>query len=199
MVEHEDELVAACQAGDTQAFGELYDAYARKLYDFIYFKTSRKEVAEDLTSVVFMKALRNIDKYAKTTTGSFGGWLYSIARNTVIDHYRSIRPNDAMDDNFDLPHHARIEERTEANLQLEKIQAYLKTLPSIQRDIILMRVWQDLPYKTIAAAVGKTEDNCKVIYSRAIKELRSALAVTLILTLMYLPHFLSHIPRLYER
>lgn len=188
MPDTEEDLIAACQSGDTQAFGALYDAYARKLYDFIYYKTSRKEVAEDLTSVVFMKALQNIEKYSKTETGSFGGWLYSIARNTVIDHYRSIRPNDNLDDAFDLPHHARIEERAEANMQIEKIHAYLKQLPSVQRDIILMRVWQELPYKTIAVAVGKTEDNCKVIYSRAIKELRLALATTLMLTLITLPH-----------
>ena len=187
MTRSEEDLIAACQSGDTRAFGELYDAYVRKLYDFIYYKTSRKEIAEDLTSVVFMKALQNIDKYKKTETGSFAGWLYSIARNTIIDHYRSVRPNDNIDDAFDLPHHARIEEHTEASLQIEKIHAYLKTLPSVQRDIILMRVWQELPYKTIAAAVGKTEDNCKVIYSRAIKELRLAFATSLVLTLLYLP------------
>ena len=192
MSKTEDELIAACQSGDMQAFGELYDAYVRKLYDFVYYKTSRKEVAEDLTSVVFMKALKNIDKYQKTDTGSFGGWLYSIARNTIIDHYRSVRPNDNIDDAFDLPHHARIEEHTEASLQIEKVQAYLKKLPSVQRDIILMRVWQELPYRTIAAAVGKTEDNCKVIYSRAIKELRQSLAGTLVLTLLTLP-FITHI------
>jgi RNA polymerase sigma-70 factor (ECF subfamily) len=184
MSQTEEDLIAACQSGDKRAFGQLYDAYVRKLYDFIYYKTSRKEVAEDLTSIVFMKALQNIGKYQHTDTGSFSGWLYSIARNTVIDHYRSVRPNDNIDDAFDLPHHARIEERTEAAIQVGKIQDYLKTLPSIQRDIILMRVWQELPYKTIAAAVGKTEDNCKVIYSRSIKELRSALATSLALTLI---------------
>ncbi|MEK7183394.1 MAG: sigma-70 family RNA polymerase sigma factor [Patescibacteria group bacterium] len=188
MSQTEEDLISACQSGDTQAFGELYDAYVRKLYDFIYYKTSRKEIAEDLTSVVFMKALQNITKYHKTDTGSFSGWLYSIARNTIIDHYRSVRPNDNIDDAFDLPFHARIEERTEASLQIEKIHTYLKKLPSLQRDIILMRVWQDLPYKTIATAVGKTEDNCKVIYSRSIKELRLAFATGLVLTLLYLPH-----------
>lgn len=186
MPKTEEELIAACQSGDTRAFGELYDTYIRKLYDFIYYKTSRKEVAEDLTSVVFMKALQNIGKYHKTETGSFAGWLYSIARNTIIDHYRSVRPNDNIDDAFDLPHHARIEEKTEATIQIEKVRAYLKELPSIQRDIILMRVWQELPYKTIAAAVGKTEDNCKVIYSRAIKELRLTLASTLVFMLIFI-------------
>lgn len=188
MLRTEDELIRASQNGDRQAFGELYDVYAQKLYTFIYYKTSQKETAEDLTSIVFMKALRNLNKYSQTEQGSFAGWLYAIARNTVIDHYRSVRPNDTIDDAFDLPSHAHIMEDAEHQLQLQKIQAYLASLPSIKRDIILMRVWQDLPYKTIAAAVGKTEDNCKMIYSRSIKELRLALAGILILTLMYLPH-----------
>lgn len=188
MARTEAELILASQAGDRQAFGELYDLYVAKLYAFIYFKTSRREIAEDLTSAVFLKALDKINTYIGTDSGSFAGWLYSIARHTVIDHYRSVRPNDAISDAFDLPVHDRIEERTDAQLQLEKIYAYLKTIPSQQRDIILMRVWQDLPYKTIAIAIGKTEANCKVIYSRAIKDLRQALTASLLFGLLYFPH-----------
>ncbi len=96
----------------------------------------------------------------------------------MIDYYRSIRPNDDIADHFDLSRDERIEAKTEAALELENVHSYLKKLPPLQRDIILMRVWQDLPYKTIANVVGKSEDNCKVIYSRAIKELRLALAGT---------------------
>lgn len=192
MLRTEDELIRASQQGDRQAFGELYDAYIHKLYTFIYYKTSRKEIAEDIASTVFMKALLNINTYTATEQGSFAGWLYAIARHAIIDYYRSIRPNETIDDTFDLPSHAHIVEDTEHQLQLEKIHAYLKTLPSLKRDIILMRVWQELPYKTIAVAVGKTEDNCKMIYSRSIKDLRIALTGILTLILISLPHIYGH-------
>jgi RNA polymerase sigma-70 factor (ECF subfamily) len=184
MTTTEADHIKACQAGDTQAFGPLYDAYLRKIYTFVYFKTSRKEIAEDLTSIIFIKALNNIKSYQPTETGSFAGWLYQIARRSIIDHYRSIRPNDRIEDAFDLPHHARIEERTDASMQIEKIRDYLSQLEPVQRDIILMRVWQEQPYKVIAEAVGKTEANCKVIYSRTIKELRRSLATSLAFALL---------------
>ena len=182
----EVQLVRSCQQGRTESFGELYDRYVKKIYDFIYYKTMNREVAEDITSAVFTKALQSIRTYQETATGTFAAWLYRIARNAVIDHYRSIRPNDDISDHFDLARHERLEEKTAASLELETVHSYLKTLPPLQRDIILMRVWQELPYKTIAEIVGKSEDNCKVIYSRAIKELRVALAGTHLIAVLLL-------------
>lgn len=186
MDNHEEQLVVACQQGRTESFGKLYDLYIRKIYDFIYYKTMNREVAEDITSIVFTKALQNIGSYQSTETGTFAAWLYRIARNSVIDYYRSLRPNDDLADHFDLSRDERIEARTEAVLELEQVHSYLQKLPPLQRDIILMRVWQDLPYKTIADVVGKSEDNCKVIYSRAMKELRLALAGTHLIALITL-------------
>ena len=82
-------------------FGKLYDQHVKKIYEFIYFKTHHKETAEDLTSVTFMKALSNIESFDEKKA-SFKTWLYRIARNTVIDHYRMKRETADLEDAWDL-------------------------------------------------------------------------------------------------
>ena len=73
---------------DEDALGELYDRYELKIYNYIYRRTSNQTLAEDLTAQVFLKMLEAIHN-DKTWHSSFSGWLYRIAHNLVIDHYRT--------------------------------------------------------------------------------------------------------------
>ena len=91
MLEREGEILREYQAGNLEHFGEIYDVYIKKIYNFIYYKTHHKETAEDLTSETFRKALSNIKSF--DTHRAFSSWLYRIAQNTVIDHYRTYRAN----------------------------------------------------------------------------------------------------------
>lgn len=179
MFEHESDIIKECQQGQTDRFGELYDAYVRRIYNFIYYKTRHKETAEDLTSTTFFKALTHIgqcDPHKK-----FSSWLYKIAHNTVIDHYRSIKPEVNIDDVWDLTDDSDVVRDLDATLRLGEVEKYLKTLPSEKRNIIFMRVWQEMSYREIADAVGKSEASCKMAFSRAIADLRSTLPFSLIL------------------
>src|SRR3990167_9293693 len=81
-MEDESSYVTKCQAGDTVAFGVLYDYYIDKIYRFVYYKTFVKEVAEDITSDVFHKALVKINSF-DSSKGVFSAWLYRIARNAL--------------------------------------------------------------------------------------------------------------------
>ena len=164
-----EQAIARCQSGDTAAFGELYDAPIKKIYEFIFYKTLHKETAEDLTSVAFTKALANINSFSG---GSFQAWLYRIARNTVIDHYRTRKQERDIDDVWDLSGDDDIERDADARAKIEKVQEYLKELPAVERDIIVMRVWQDMTHAEIAEVLGKSEGAVKVAYSRAMKDLR---------------------------
>lgn len=168
----EKAIIEACVRGDTARFAELYDAYIRKIYDFIYYKTHHKETAEDLTSETFFKALKNIRQFDQNR--SFKSWLYGIAHNAVIDHYRTARPTTDIDDVWDLPGEDNTIRDTETKLALAEVQKHLSKLTTIQRDILILRLWQDMPYKEIAEIVGKSEANSKMIYSRAIAQLRAS-------------------------
>jgi len=171
MNDKETQLILNCQNGDLNSFGPLYDQYIKKIYDFIYFKTHHKQTAEGLTSTTFIKALKGIGSF-KSDGGSFQAWVYRIARNTVIDYYRTKKADSSLEDVWDLSTNDDIERDINTATKLEKVQQYLKKLPSEQRDIILLRLWSGLSYQEIAGIVGKTESNCKVILSRTLKKLK---------------------------
>lgn len=164
-------LVKEFKEGNKEAFGLLYESFIRPIYNFIYYKTHHKETAEDLTSRVFIKAYGAIGTYDEAK-GSFSSWLYQIARNSVIDHYRSVKPTLNVDDAWDLDGGDDVEKDVGIKIQLESIKTYLQALPSEQRDIVIMRVWEEMSYVEISEVVGKTEANCKMIFSRTLKKLR---------------------------
>lgn len=186
-MEEDLKLVEASQNGDNNAFGGLYDKHVKSIYKFIFFKTHHRETAEDLTSRVFMKALENIKTY-RAEKASFSVWLYQIARNTVIDYYRAKKIDVNLEDVWNLSGRGSISADADARMKLEKVQEYMMELTVLQREIIVMRVWQGLNYKEIAGIVGKSEANCRMIYLRGIKILKDKVpfAVYLSLLLPYL-------------
>src|SRR3989338_1118620 len=130
----EANLIIACQKGNTEAFGKLYDLYLKKIYDFLYYRTHHKQTAEDLAGTVFTKALEKIGQY-NPSKAKFSTWLYQIARNTLIDHYRTLKFTENIEDIWDLPSSANVERDADTTLALEKVQAQIKLLPVLQRDI----------------------------------------------------------------
>ena len=167
----EQEIIAACHRGHSARFAELYDAYIEKIYRFIYFRTNHRQTAEDLTSATFIKAFEHIKKFS---TGSFSSWLYRIARNTVIDHYRTAKKVSPYDDLHDAVSTDAPDVDADRTLLLKQAQQILGALAQDHRDIVMMRLWDDLPYARIAELTGKSEGNCKMIVSRSLHKIRKA-------------------------
>ncbi len=171
-MENEAELVRKVQSGDTEAFGLLYDFYLDPIYRFVYYKIFSKEVTQDLVSETFLKAFDRISSYNEKR-GGFNSWLYQIARNTVVDYCRTKKTHVPIEDAFDIPHDERTEEQLDALSGLKIVETYLKTLPSRQREIIIMRVWEGKSFSAIAQALGGTENGVKMAFSRSIRQLRT--------------------------
>jgi RNA polymerase sigma-70 factor (ECF subfamily) len=171
-MENELKIIEACQAGNFEGFGALYEAYIRKIYDFIYYKTYHKETAEDIASAVFMKVLENIKSY-KPGKGSFSAWLYGIARHAVIDHYRKGKPEVPVEDVFDLPGTGDLTVDIDAKDRLEEVRAHLAKFKPAHREIVILRLWQELSHREIAEITGTSEANCKMIFSRTLGKLRA--------------------------
>src|SRR5690348_4817217 len=97
---HEDEvqqLVREAQSQNSDAFGRIYDALAKPLYNFIFSKIRHREVAEDLLQTVFVKAWQNLGSYRPKPEAKFSTWLYQIANYTLIDYWRTKKPTIELD------------------------------------------------------------------------------------------------------
>jgi len=181
----EKQIIMACQAGNFEGFGTLYEAYVKKIYSFVYYKTYHKETAEDLVSDIFMKVLENISGY-KISRGSFSAWLYGIARHAVIDHFRAARPSANLEDIWDLAAEENLEVDLDAREKLNEVKKYLVKFKPTHREIIIMRLWGEMSYQEISEAVGLSEANCKMIFSRQIGKLRAEMGAAAFLLFILL-------------
>ncbi|MFH1522205.1 MAG: RNA polymerase sigma factor [Patescibacteria group bacterium] len=186
MERDEFKIINNCRKGNLKEFGKLYDNYIDKIYNFIYYKTFHKETAEDLVSQTFFKALEKINKYSPEI-GSFSSWLYQIARNTVIDYYRTKKETNNIEDIWDLKDNTDLERDEGVKQKLEDVQKYLSALNKEQREIVIMRVWDELSYKEIAEITGKSEASLKMTFSRTINKLRQEMPLEILILLLLAP------------
>jgi RNA polymerase sigma-70 factor, ECF subfamily len=164
------ELVAKAQAGDRDAFGVLYGIYIKKVYDFVYFRSANQEVAEDLVSDIFIKVLEKINKF-DPAKGSFSSWLYRVARNHVIDAHR-VRKSASPLEEISLSDDGRQSREIEDAILFRQAAKLLDNLKTDQREIVLLRVWDELSYSEISAITGKSEAAAKMSFKRAVDHLR---------------------------
>lgn len=180
MDDREHARIRGVQAGDTAAFGALYDAYIDRIYRFVWYKTHHRETAEDLTSAVFMKAFERIGTF-DSSKGNFSGWLYGIARNAVIDHYRKRRDVQDIEDAWDLASDSDVVRDVEARTMIERLKKGLGGLTPDQRDVVIMRLWEQMSYAEIAEALGKSEPACRMTFARASATLRDIIPLLILL------------------
>lgn len=143
-----------------------------------------RELAEDLTSQTFIKALEKIQTFDQTR-GTFQAWVYQIARNLLIDEYRRRKPTDNIDNHENLRSETDLQQDTENQLNKEKLQRILAELPEESQELVTMRLWDELSYNEIAAITGKTEGSLKMQFSRIVIKLQQH-AHLLILALIFI-------------
>ncbi len=178
-VEQNSQIIIRAQQGDVSAFASLYDEYFKKIYSFINYRVRHKEVSEDLTSLVFTKALEKFYQY-DVNKGTFSAWLYRIARNTLYDYWRTNRTEEDIDLMWNLRAKDNPADQVGANLALEQVQSYLNKLPVSQREIVLLRLWDGLSYQEIAEVTGKSLASCKMSFSRTMTKLRQDMPLVLV-------------------
>jgi RNA polymerase sigma-70 factor, ECF subfamily len=170
MLEDEQKLVKQAQDGEVEAFGLLYDHYLPKIYRFVLLKVSHREDAEDLSHQAFLKAWENINQY-DFQGYSFGSWLYRIARNVTIDHYRALRSETSTED-IELATESISLESLDLKIQWKELLICIKQLKEVEQDVLIMRFVEDLSLKETAEAVEKSEGAVKLIQHRAINNLK---------------------------
>ena len=172
-----DRLVAEAQAGDREAFGRIFDAYAGPVHRFIASRVRSPSDAEDLTQLVFVKALEALPRYEARGI-PFGGWLFRLARNAIIDQIRTRRDHlslvsAATRETDDAGPEASAALRDD----LDRVARAMTELTDDQREVIELRFFAGLTVLETATAMGRQEGTVRGLQFRAIAALRRALGV----------------------
>ena len=163
---------------DPDAFGELYDHYFTQIYRFTYSRLRDPEVAEDVTSEVFFKALRAIGRY-KPSAHPFSSWLYQIAVNAINDYYRAKKPTDDIDEAMGVADKARpIEDDVADRQEAARVWAAIDSLPEAQRTALALKLGEDLKLGQIGVIMGKSEGAVKLLVHRGMAGVRDRLGIT---------------------
>ena len=181
-LENERHLVLQAQAGHSEAFGQLYDAYMERIYRFVYFRVEDQQTAEDITSQVFLKAWSNLDRFQFSRT-PYLAWLYTIAHNAVIDHYRTRKVTTALDDvQLSQPDHSEVvENEIDLTVEMQSVKSALQTLTDDQQKVLTLKFIEGMSNNEIARQLGKREGAIRALQMRGLQALAKQLEEKMVL------------------
>ncbi len=174
---NEEQLIEQAKT-DPEAFGQLYELYVEKIYNYIYYRLGNHHDAEDLTAKVFYRALNHIAHYNQKGA-PFAAWLYRIAHNLVVNWHRDhsrrqmvgLENLDLSGDKQESPHHAA-EQTNERELLLAAIQH----LPRERQELLMLKFVERMSNAEIGRVLGRSEGAVKSLYHRTLVSLKELLA-----------------------
>lgn len=158
----DNELVRAYIGGNNEAFDTLLQRYQSKVYSYILHIVKNKDVADDIFQETFVKIIMTLRQGRYTETGKFAAWLNRIAHNLIIDYYRQEKSENSVSiDNEDADMLNR-RDLCDANIEDIMVDAQIRddvkriidALPEPQREVLVMRYYNDMSFKEIAEATG---------------------------------------------
>jgi RNA polymerase sigma-70 factor (ECF subfamily) len=168
------------RSGDSIWFEKIFRNYMPKIYRFFYFKTQDRQVSEELANEVFVKVFINLPR-TNLNSRSFSVWIYKIAGNTLIDHYRKVKK---IKDDIPFEEQAlKISDtdlfienssilRTEMGFDNPGLIRGLSKLTPLQKEVLLLKFVEDLDYRSIAGITGKKQSALRGIIFRALSSLK---------------------------
>lgn len=170
----EASLITLAIEGDKVAFGELYQRYVERIYNYCYYRTGNTQDAEDLTARVFMRALSHIAGYDERGV-PFSAWLYRIAHNLVANWHRDNNRHKVIPiDEFivsssreDAP-----ELFAEQQEEQEELMACVQSLPEERQQLLFLKFVEKLSNAEIGAIMNRTEGAIKSLYHRTLSSLQ---------------------------
>ena len=161
-------LIEAAQA-DSARFVEIYERYVARIYAFVSRRAENRATAEDITSQVFERALRTIERFEWRGV-PVSAWLFRIASNALTDHWRE-HARDAHEAPPDVPDSRELEE-IDRRIALHQ---HVEQLPDLQRQVIRMRFVEEKSIREVAAALDRSEGAVKQLQLRALENLRKSM------------------------
>lgn len=172
-VEETGALVRRAKEGDEAAFAALYNLRVSEVYRYVRSLLNDHATAEDVTAQTFLQAWQHLPQLKDVER--FDGWLFRIAHNQAISETRR-RPTSALDtiaEPVDPSPLAAPEALLERKLSAAAVRRALRQLPDSQREVLVLRFYGELSHAQVAAQIGTSEPNARVLQFRALKQLRS--------------------------
>lgn len=169
----DEELMNLVNNDDLKQLGVLFDRYQVKLYNYFIRVTNNTNLSEDLVQVVFERIIKSRNSYKGT--GSFKGWIFRIARNAMMDHFKSrkIKVNENISvDSLDMVDDQSHNDREVIEENKKKLRAAMNQLKEEHREILVLTRYENLNYKEAASVIGLTENAVKARVFRALRSLR---------------------------
>jgi RNA polymerase sigma-70 factor, ECF subfamily len=172
-------LIVSAKEGNPAAISELYEQHRQGVYKYLYYRSGDTQIADDLTSEVFIRMIRALGEY-RIQGISFKAWLFQIAHNLLFDHFRKVsrRNHVQLEENLMSEPGEPLNPRTrpvERKLNSVMLQSALDELPNDQRDVIVMRFVTGMSITEVAHTLHKSEDAVKGLQRRALASLRGVL------------------------
>ncbi|OGZ70038.1 MAG: hypothetical protein A2904_01310 [Candidatus Staskawiczbacteria bacterium RIFCSPLOWO2_01_FULL_33_9] len=161
-----------------EQFSHIYDQYIDKIYRFVYFKVSSQEIAEDITSKVFLRGWEAFQKQELAQRGNIlnpSAFLYQIARNAVIDHYRDKAKMKVISTEITpqiVDPKVGLEEGAILSSEFQEVKLAIQNLKQDYQDIIICHYIDDMNIPEIAEIMSKPEGTVRVMLHRGLKALK---------------------------
>lgn len=166
------ELVKLAKSGDAESFGEIYNLLIDRVYRFVYFRVRTKEDAEDLSEQIFLKAYEGLNGYQEKGF-PFEAWIFRIARNLVIDYYRTRRQIMDINDVGEVKDNGKSpEDCAENSLTKEALLNGIALLPASYQEIIILKFIEERENDEISQILHQPVGHIRVLQNRALKALR---------------------------
>jgi RNA polymerase sigma-70 factor, ECF subfamily len=163
-------LQRAC-SGDREAFGQIYSKFHGELVGYLFFRVRDRETAEDLAQQIFIKIWQRLPSYEHR--GYFKAWLYRVARNHLVDHYRTQRTSLSID-GVDLAEPEETEQMVIWQETYRDLERAIDSLPVHYRDVLIFRFMMGLSAKEVGVRMNRSADAVRALQVRAICALRDA-------------------------
>lgn len=173
ITQSDDELVQRSLLGDKDCFRELFQRYGKQVFHYSFALSKNRQEAEDILQEVFLQAFSRLNQYRGP--GSFKYWIYAICRNHTVSFLRKKGVSTFSLDSQDLERlqGSFSECRSLSSIhEKESIAHLLESLDPRVREILFLRLVEDLSYREIAGIVGLKEDNLRQVVSRGLAQLR---------------------------
>lgn len=168
-----EKLITRAQQGEKDAFGEIYLLFYKKVWRFIYFSFWDKEQTSDLTQNTFIKLWKSLPSF-NVERGSLQAYIFTIARNLIIDESRK-KKESLLDEALEIPSKENLEEDLDRKEAAERVQKALANLEPEEKQIIILRYFEDLAFADISKILKTKEGALRVRVHRILEKLKEEL------------------------